>query len=77
MAIDDLARVAGVERAGVGDWEEGKKRGGGWGCRERVRNCLPFSLPMALFPFPPFPSLICACYSGSTDDCVSCYPDVS
>ena len=31
MAIDDLARVAGVERAGVGDWEEGKKRGGGVG----------------------------------------------
>ena len=28
-AIDDLARVAGVERAGLGDWEEGKKRGGG------------------------------------------------
>lgn len=28
-AIDDLARVAGVERAGLGDWEEGKKKRGG------------------------------------------------
>ena len=31
-AIDDLASVAGVERAGVGDWEEGGKKkawGGG------------------------------------------------
>ena len=46
--MDDPARVAGVKRAGVGDWEEGKKKGGG--CGERVRNCLPFSLPMALFP---------------------------
>ena len=71
--MDDLALVAGVERAGVGDWEEGKKRGGGlW----REGKKLP-----SLFPpngaFPPFPSLICACHSRSIDDCVSCYPDVS
>ena len=47
-AIDDLARVAGVERAGLGDWEEGKKKGGEY-CGERVRDSLPFSLPLALF----------------------------
>lgn len=46
-AIDDLARVAGVERAGLGDWEEGKKKGGY--CGERVRDSLPFSHPLALF----------------------------
>ena len=48
-AIDDLARVAGVERAGLGDWEEGKKKGVGGYCGERVRDSLPFSLPLALF----------------------------
>ena len=42
-AIDDLARVAGVERAGLGDWEEGKKKGGGvlWREGERLPSLFP------------------------------------
>ena len=75
-AIDDLARVAGVERAGLGDWEEGKKRRGGGGVLWREGERFP-----SLFPpfgaFRPFPSPFCACHSGSIDDRVSCHPDVS
>lgn len=74
-AIDDLARVAGVERAGLGDWEERKKkRGGGvlWREGERLPSLFP---PFGAFR--PFPSPFCACHSGSIDDRVSCHPDVS